>query len=319
LNISRFDSPYKVIAADINDSETITGADVVELRKLILGVTSEFANNTSWRFVDATQSMSQGGEFPFREDRMAAANAGDQSGVDFVAVKIGDVNDSYEAADNRSAKTVNLTFDNTSVDAGQTVELAISSADYVDAYGYQFTLDLNGLELVDVVAGDLNMTAENVAVLDKNTVTVSYGSTVAETASDLFTIVVKANTAGNVSDMINVTSGVTKAEAYVGDNMEVVQIALSSRGAAEYDLFQNEPNPFKDQTVIGFNMAEEGFASITVFDVAGRVLTQITGEYNKGANTVALNRNDLGGVSGVLYYKLEAADYTATKKMILID
>lgn len=319
LNISRFDSPYKVIAADINDSETITGADVVELRKLILGVTSEFANNTSWRFVDATQSMSQGGEFPFREDRMAAANAGDQSGVDFVAVKIGDVNDSYEAADNRSAKTVNLTFDNTSVDAGQTVELAISSADYVDAYGYQFTLDLNGLELVDVVAGDLNMTAENVAVLDKNTVTVSYGSTVAETASDLFTIVVKANTAGNVSDMINVTSGVTKAEAYVGDNMEVVQVALSSRGAAEYDLFQNEPNPFKDQTVIGFNMAEEGFASITVFDVAGRVLTQITGEYNKGANTVALNRNDLGGVSGVLYYKLEAADYTATKKMILID
>ena len=53
LGLKTLDSPYKLIAADINNSKSVTAADLVELRKVVLGVESEFKYNTSWRFVDA--------------------------------------------------------------------------------------------------------------------------------------------------------------------------------------------------------------------------------------------------------------------------
>ncbi len=41
-----------MIAADANRSGSITSFDIVEFRKLILGIYDELPNNTSWRFVD---------------------------------------------------------------------------------------------------------------------------------------------------------------------------------------------------------------------------------------------------------------------------
>ncbi|MEZ4985141.1 MAG: dockerin type I domain-containing protein [Saprospiraceae bacterium] len=51
LNVQPLNSPYKLIAADVNRSGTITTLDMIQLRKLILNIDTEFANNTSWRFI----------------------------------------------------------------------------------------------------------------------------------------------------------------------------------------------------------------------------------------------------------------------------
>ena len=57
LGINTFDSPYKHIAADVNQSGSITAFDLVQLRQLILNITTEFSNNDSWRFVDANHTF----------------------------------------------------------------------------------------------------------------------------------------------------------------------------------------------------------------------------------------------------------------------
>ena len=44
-------SPYKLIAADVNRSQSITAADISEIRKLILGTTERFKSVPSWVFV----------------------------------------------------------------------------------------------------------------------------------------------------------------------------------------------------------------------------------------------------------------------------
>ena len=199
----------------------------------------------------------------------------------------------------------------------------------ISLYGYQFTIDLDGLELNDVKGGDIAMDYSNVAVLDKKTVTVSYASHLAQNASEIMTFTMTATKDGNTRDMMNISSRVTKAEAYVatpllegmkeGEQIKVVSIGLKERAREDYVLRQNEPNPFKDMTSIAWNMAEDGQATITVFDLSGRVLKQITGEYTRGEHTISLNKADLSGLSGVLYYKLEVDNFTDTKKMILID
>ena len=52
LGITPFTEFDKFVAADINLSETVSAIDIVELRKLILGIYVDFPNNESWRFID---------------------------------------------------------------------------------------------------------------------------------------------------------------------------------------------------------------------------------------------------------------------------
>ncbi|MBN8683229.1 MAG: T9SS type A sorting domain-containing protein [Chitinophagales bacterium] len=51
LGIDTINNPYSLIAADANKSGTITTADIIDLRRLILGVYSRLPLNSSWRFV----------------------------------------------------------------------------------------------------------------------------------------------------------------------------------------------------------------------------------------------------------------------------
>jgi len=57
---------------------------------------------------------------------------------------------------------------------------------------------------------------------------------------------------------------------------------------------------------------------LTVFDVSGKVVKQINGDYAKGLNTVVVSKGDLPA-AGVLYYQLEAGTFKATKKMVIIE
>jgi hypothetical protein len=55
---------------------------------------------------------------------------------------------------------------------------------------------------------------------------------------------------------------------------------------------------------------------MTIFDIAGRVIKTVEGDFSKGYNEVAIDEI-LG--SGVLNYKLETATETATKSMIILE
>lgn len=97
LGIDTLDSPYKIIAADINNSGAVTTFDMVELRKLILQINTDFPNNKSWRFVDAAYVFPNPlNPFiePFPESIIVNDVVADQLGLDFVGIKIGDVNGS---------------------------------------------------------------------------------------------------------------------------------------------------------------------------------------------------------------------------------
>jgi hypothetical protein len=112
---------------------------------------------------------------------------------------------------------------------------------------------------------------------------------------------------------------VTKAEAYsTDDHVMNVEFEVSNRVAESVVLYQNTPNPFKSVTMIGFELPETMYGTVTVYDVTGKSLKVIKNTFNKGYNSIELNKNELGG-TGVLYYTLEAGDFKATKKMVVIE
>jgi hypothetical protein len=82
-------------------------------------------------------------------------------------------------------------------------------------------------------------------------------------------------------------------------------------------LAQNKPNPFNSQTVIEYNVVEEGTASIMIFDMNGKLLKTIPVKI-PGKGSVLVNANDL--VAGMYYYSLLVnGKEIDTKKMILTE
>jgi hypothetical protein len=57
---------------------------------------------------------------------------------------------------------------------------------------------------------------------------------------------------------------------------------------------------------------------LTINDVTGRVLKVVRGDFAKGGNQVSIDSKELPA-AGVLYYTLTAGEYTATKKMIILE
>ncbi len=317
LQLQSLDSGYKLIAADINSDESISGIDLVELRKLILGIYDELPQNDSWRFPIANQGMTMD-PFPFTEAIDIVGLDADMMEEDFVGVKIGDVNGSVTAnlldvdVDTRSASTVDF-----EVEAlGQNLIEVRAGENFTDVYGYQFTMQLNGT-LEGVRSGALQVDASNFGILKAGVITTSFSGTEANTFAEgtlLFTLEVAGGTD------LSLVSGVTRAEAYVSTNLELAEVSMrGGKGElAAFALGQNEPNPFGETTQIGFTLGKAGQATLTVMDVTGKVLTVVSGDYESGSHVIELTKGQLG-TSGVMYYQLESGNFTATKKMIVLD
>ena len=120
---------------------------------------------------------------------------------------------------------------------------------------------------------------------------------------------------------MTIDSRYTAAEAYTVDAQEL-NVALNIDGAsaqaAAFELIQNTPNPFKGETIIGFNLPDAAEATITLQDVAGRTIKVIEGDFAKGYNQVTLKANELPS-TGVFFYTLTVGELTATKKLITVE
>ena len=336
IGLQPLDSPYKLIAADVDNSENVSALDMIALQRLILYIDTEFANNTSWRFVEASHTFANASNpwstsFP---EVFAVNGLTDNELADFVAVKVGDVNgnasvDATTGAGTRSFNgDLNFQLQDASMVAGEEYTVDFKASDFAKMMGYQFTLnfDIDAVEIVDVVAGSLDANF-GLSMIDEGVITTNWSSTEAASLTNdavVFSVTVKAKTAAQLSNSVNVNSRYTVAEAY-NQNLELLNIGLnfnSEDGFAtlsnNFDLYQNQPNPFREATVIGFHLPEAGTATLSIYDVSGKVLKLIEGDYAKGYNQVSVIRSELAG-SGVLYYQLDTENDSATRKMIIVD
>ncbi len=84
---------------------------------------------------------------------------------------------------------------------------------------------------------------------------------------------------------------------------------------AQIELLQNRPNPFNQQTTIGFKLPVAEYASLVIFDISGRTLKVFEGDYIAGYNEVVIDQNIFPG-AGVYFYRITTENETATRKMI---
>jgi len=85
----------------------------------------------------------------------------------------------------------------------------------------------------------------------------------------------------------------------------------------EYQLHQNYPNPFNPTTVISFSLPQASNVTLKVYNALGQEVATLVNEF-KAAQTHTVEFNASNLASGVYIYKLEAGNFSVSKKMILM-
>jgi hypothetical protein len=328
LKTKPFDNPYQHIAADVNQSGSITAFDLVQIRRLILNIDQEFTHNMSWKFVVA--------DYEFKSDNPSAEDyptlyrieklASDMK-IDFTAIKIGDVNGNAAANGlmQSQSRTNNGVFEIVAEDqrleAGKTYQINFSSKQLANIQGYQFTLNTGNLEFQNLQEG-LSTSSNFGLHLTKNAlITTSWNQHLDATnqiATDqLFTLVFKATRDGILSEELSLVNQPTSIEA-INQAEELLNVQLKFNNPIEaekdFELYQNEPNPFKETTNIGFYLPENGTVTLTFRDEIGRLLKEIKEERSKGLQSIIIDKGDLP--KGLIYYQIQTKFGSKTKKML---
>jgi hypothetical protein len=82
-------------------------------------------------------------------------------------------------------------------------------------------------------------------------------------------------------------------------------------------LRQNYPNPFNPSTTIEFALAKAGFVTLTIYNVAGENVATLVSE-SLTAGSYQYHWDAGGLASGVYFYRLEAGQFSQTKKLLLL-
>jgi hypothetical protein len=330
MDNSLFTSPYDVIASDLNNDKRISATDIILLQRIVIGQLTELKDGI-WKFVDADQELSL--ENALRDFRNTFAIPNLQNSLmstDFIGVKMGDVtgdastNARQDTEGSRSRHSTTAYIFDREVRKGDIIDVPVYFQDFEDLVGYQMTISLSYAEAIDVEGLSTPLYASNKRLASENEIALSYGDIrAALNSGDVYSIKLKANKSGWLSDLIKITNNLVVSEAYYSIDIVPEDIELEFRTnefvAADFTIEQNVPNPFHTSTYISISLPEAGDVQLSVYNVTGQLVYSMRGNYPQGMSNVELRSNEMNGYSGVLYYKATYNNRSITKKMILIE
>lgn len=328
VGIEPIRSPYRLIAADINRDGIITAADVDALRNMMLGVASEFTNNHSWRFIKSDYVFPNPldpwqEEFPeFLEisDMSEAENYGD-----FIAVKIGDINGSIISdrlgAESRTNATLAIQLPDVQLQPGATVAVPVR-ASLQGVTGIQMTLqfDKQSIELADITPGVIEHSNMNIQWNEGALYVVWNGiSQQTNHHANLFTLHLKGKNTVQLNQALRLNA--RRFEPVARQNESIAKLELNfSKPTIETNalrLFQNVPNPFREETMIRFALPKGANVTLRVNDLSGKELWRHQGYFDAGNHQLSIHQNELNS-SGILFYSIKTDEYQTTRKMVVL-
>ncbi len=104
-----------------------------------------------------------------------------------------------------------------------------------------------------------------------------------------------------------------------GTTDNVSDINNSTVSPTKFELFQNYPNPFNPSTIISYEIPKSERVVLTIYNILGKEITTLVNrDEQAGSYNVTFSPSDYQLPSGVYFYRLEAGDYTAAKKLLLL-
>jgi len=129
----------------------------------------------------------------------------------------------------------------------------------------------------------------------------------------------------NIAIEPSIASSFTETEMEL-DYVRIYETSILSNQAEtvpnDFNVFQNYPNPFNPVTSLSYDLLEDSYVSVTIYDMLGNVIKNlVNANQSSGYKSVQWNatndRNE--SVSAGLYlYTIQAGEFRQTKKMVLL-
>lgn len=301
LSLAPFQNPQDFIAADINKSGSITTLDIIQLRKLILGIDREFRGNTSWRFVDSKFNFKKDAS-PFVFPELINLNDIENNAeANFFGIKIGDINGSAQtnsenSSEIREVNSYTLQGENKVFFPGEELFLSLKSDKQITADGIQFTLNYDA----DMLKFQENRLDKDLLPYlgvfeDEGLITFSWSNTI-EPDKLLLSLPFKAISRGEWVNAIQIGDRITRHEAY-SDN-RFYSLALEIRDGNKASQMMGKlpyPNPFNGTVHIPFIRNVDGEeVRLYVYDMTGRLVKTIVRRGNIGQDEFVVQHLQAG-------------------------
>lgn len=336
LFLDTLDFPYDYIAADVSKDQNISPTDLVLIQRLLLFDIDSFPNNTSWRFIDADHVFSNPNNLynpPIPETIYLPNLVNNAFDQDFIAVKTGDVSGDADPLRLTNANSLTWRIADQKLIAGEKIKVSVEAMDFENIIGLQADLafDVEMLDLVQIEQGDLTGLRWGKRKLAEGLLPITWLDSSGnveglsmENGSTIITLTFEAKSTGSkLSDVLQLTNVASRNMAYDAEEelMPIQMIfdwstAIVSQPDNLLQLYQNQPNPFSNSTLIPFTIPASGNVVLKVFDITGRTVYQDASWYSSGRQDILLMNSDLPG-KGLYFYELDFAGQKAIKRMML--
>ncbi|GAA5220821.1 hypothetical protein GCM10025777_14510 [Membranihabitans marinus] len=320
-------SPYKLIAADVNNDRSLSPADLLLLRKVILGQETGLDVNSAWKFVNADYQFINV-KAAYSENYPSEIKIHELStdlNSDFVAVKIGDVNSTANVSRSTSRSnfpTKTLQIQNKNLNMGDEWVLPITLSELDRIQGMQFALQYNSdeIEVLDINSDQLNITNDQVkfedGMLKLSWSDINYKAL--QSDNPTFYLTVKAKRDVAIQDVFAINSTALSPEVY-DESQQEYSLALEYKTAKinnDLTVLQNRPNPTNGETVIDYSLDRNALVRLMIRDVTGKIIYTNESNSSSGWNQFRVQTQALN--PGVYYYSITDGIQVATKKMVVI-
>ncbi|MBK8966076.1 MAG: hypothetical protein R3D58_02950 [Saprospiraceae bacterium] len=322
-----FHSFFQVLASDVNQSKTISTFDIIETRKLILGIYDTFPNAPAWRFI---LPMPDSNLLAFDAVRDTYAFqlpvlAGDTTftGFNFIGIKMGDANAnaSFQGVEDRGAP-LSVQIPDTWLEPGTQMLIPLNLQEDVELDGWQLALqaDKNRLEIVDI----LGIPPQTVALDAHGALRIAcvYDSPMLRTKNDaLVYLLVTAKQPLFLSDALSMDNTRLAAEAYTPvENLPIrpiqVQIgAATATAAGDIRIIPPRPNPFAEKTIFELSLDAPQIVRLEIASLTGQLVYQAEYALEAGGHALQVLGAELPG-SGVWAYRIVAGAQVATGRLV---
>ena len=335
LGLDPIDTPYRLMASDINNSKSLTASDLTELRKMILGLQDKFENNSAWRFVNANYVFTdEASPWNIEEALIYESLDAHMLSSDFIAVKIGDVDGSV--SQNRLQNTqirqspVILHMEDKKIESHVWESLPVTITSDELLMGIQWTLELSDdIEELVVEPGLFSVTENNLGYISrgkKRYLTFSYHEPTAFSLREgdiLFHIHILTSKESYASHLLDLSHEITASECY-DDSFVTVRLGLSidnrsHKGEFMAAISQNYPNPFKDHTLLKVTTPVDEEVSLSIFDPAGMRMFHSVFPVSVGDNFIKISDDMLNHRSGKFIVKIKSSQFNDIVQMIRIE
>lgn len=319
-------SPYQLIAADADNDKRLTPADVLFLRRIILGKTDDMDLSSSWKFVDANYVFANK-KTAYAEDYPTAKDIRyiDQDlNTDFVGVKLGDVDYSVNVT-RSSSRSVDkelrlLSVEDADLQPGDVISVPLRMKEDMLVQGMQLALKFpeGAIEIEEVSSPAFRLKGEEYSIQDGE-FRLSWfdvdGASFHE-GEEFITLQIRARENISVQDLFAISQTQIESEIYdMNDVAYEVGLAFD-RHEDQFQVYQNRPNPAQGFTKIGFVTDRNTTVQLTVHDLNGKVVYTKEAQVSRGMNEFDIQTSEL--TSGVLYYTISDGKQRATRKMVVI-